>query len=364
MFGLFEEKYFLGIDLGSFSIKAVEIKVEKGVAILMNFGIADIREEVVSGSAHMVSYEMKRQQYLVALLQKMQVHTKKAHVSIPGSSGLVAVVEFPKMKESELSEAVKFEAHKYVPADMDEVVLSWDVLQAGKESLQKSEKEKKNESVSLSDRVLLVAALKKDVDRSAGMIQRVGYSVSSMELEVFSLARALIGRGTSGTHLIVDIGFRVCNLILVHHGDVFVTRMVDVGGGDITKTIADGMNISFDRAEALKKQRDFFYQNEVPLSFPTIDILLNEIMRVQASFAEQIPGTHIESIILSGGGAMLPGLAKYFSQKTGIEVTKGDPWKQVQYNGGRIPSDSVEELGNTLAIALGLALRGVTISEA
>lgn len=357
MFGLFEKKYFLGIDLGMFSIKVVEVVMEGGKARLVNFGMADIHEDDGAGDKNTSSHEVRRQQYLKALLQKMQVHTKTASVSIPGSSGLIAVVDFPKMSAKELGEAVQFEAHKYVPINLDEVVLSWDVLRAPQKSGEGDVAEV-NKNTSTVEKVLLVAALKKDVEKAANLVQQSGCRIGAMELEVFSLARALVDRNP-GTHLVIDIGFRVTNLVLVHGGDVFANRTVDVGGGDITKTIADGMNISFDRAEALKKQRDFFHQNEIPLTFPAVEVIFSETRRVIASFQEQNPGSLIDSIIFSGGSSGLPGLKEHFSEQMKVPAVQGDPWRRVQYDNAKMSSSGRDELGGALAIAFGLVLRDI-----
>lgn len=349
MFGLFKQKYFLGVDFGLTSIKVVELKIEGGVAMLVNFGVADVREEdLSSGSAERVTQDFRRTQYLAALLEKMQTHTREAFVSIPGSSGLIAVVEFPKMNPEELADAVGFEAHKYVPIDINEVTLSWDILRPLK---------KEGTQEHPMEMVLLVAALKKDVEKTATAIQRVGYTVGAMELETFSLARSLVD-GESGTHLIIDIGFRVSNLVLVSSGEVRMNRTVDVGGNDITKTIMDGMNISFDRAEALKKERDFFHQNEIPLTFPTVETLMSEVRRIITAFEQQKGSQKIDSLVLSGGTSALPGFAAYCQEQLNVPAVMGDPWKRVQYDREKLSESAMQDMRGLLTIALGLALRG------
>lgn len=358
MFGFFEKKYFLGIDFGTFSIKAVEIVVEKGKARLVNFGIADIYEDETSGSSAGVSYEERRLRYLLALLKRMQPHTKNVNVAIPGSSGLIAIVELPKMSGKELAEAIQFEAHRYVPIDMNEVVLSWDKVK----NARKGKEEGDAKGIKQREKVILVAALKKEVRSIAETIQKSGCSVETLELEVFSLARALVGNDP-GTYLIIDMGFHVSNLVLVHEGEVHINRTVDVGGNDVTKTIADGMNISFDRAEEMKKQKNFFHQTEIPLTFPSVDVVLDEARRVLAQFSRQNPNEQVDAVIFSGGSSHLLGLDGYFSEQIGMTLVKGDPWKRIVCSEDQIASPMREALGGSLTIALGLALQGVEIAE-
>lgn len=352
MFGLFKQKYFLGIDFGMFSIKIVELKITKDEVFLVNFGIADVREDSAGGASNAVSHEMLRIQYLEALVRQMRPHTQEAFVSLPGSSGLISILEIPKMSQKELAEAIQFEAHKYVPVDINDVAISWDIIRPLGEG---------ERSSTTMQKVLLVAALKKDVDRTASSIEKAGMTVSAMELEIFALARSLT-TGRTGAHLIIDVGFRVTNLVIVGGGDVRMNRNVDVGGNDVTRTIMEGMNIVFDRAEALKKERDFFHQNEIPLSFPSIEIILAEAKRMISAFDRQESSpVPIDSVILSGGTAQLPGFAVYCQETLGIPVEMGDPWKHLRYDTNKLTESGKRELGGSLSIALGLALRGKTI---
>lgn len=350
MFTFFEKKHILGVDLGTSSIKVVELKVEKDGIRLVNFGIANV-EESTSFEGEAVSRETKRLQYLSALLERIQPHTKEINVSISGSSGLISVIELPKMRQEELAEAVQFEAHKYVPIDLNDVAISWDVLGEGV----KSETPQKSEPL---QEILLVAALKKDIQKTVTTVERTGFSIGAMELEIFSLARSLVG-DTPGTHLIIDIGYHSSNLVLVSDGNVYASRGVDVGGGDITKTIMDGMNIAYDRAESLKKERDFFHQNEIPLSFLAIENVLNEARRIRSVFEQRRSGNTIDSLILSGGSSLFPGLEQYCSEQLGIPANIGDPWKRVRYDEKQIASEARREAGAFLAVAIGLALHSL-----
>lgn len=354
MFGFFEKKYFVGVDFGTFSIKVVEVMVEDGKAQLVNFGIADIYEgsELTDTS----SYRDRQIQYFVALLRRMKTHTKEVNVAIPGSGGLVAIMEFPKMDRGELVEAIRFEAHRYVPVDMNEVVLSWDMLKNSR----KAEDGKDIQDATETERVILVAALKKDVNQITEVIKKANCSVETLELEVFSLARALVGEDP-GTHLIIDIGFHVTNLVLVREGEVHMNRTVDVGGIDVTKSIADGMNISFERAEEMKKQKNFFNQTEILLTFPSVDIVLGEIQRMTSLFFRQNPNARISSLVLSGGSSYLLGLKEYFSERLKMTVSRGDPWKRIRYNKDQISESTKEALNGSLTVALGLALRGIEV---
>lgn len=342
---MFEQKYFLGVDLGVTSIKAVELKMDKDRIELVNFGIAEIEGEF--GEEDVVSYEKKRVQYLAALLRRMGLHTKEMNVSVPGLSGLVSVLELPKMGQRELSEAIQFEARKCIPVDLDKVAISWDLLKQKKEEIPSKRESMLN--------ILLVAAFKKDIQKISEIVTNVEFSVGTMELEVFSLARSLAG-SLPGTHIIVDIGHHSSNVVLVKEGEVWVSRGVDLGGGDITKTIMEGMNIAHDRAESLKKERDFFHQNEVSLSFFSVETILNEVRRIQVAFEKRSSENKIDSVLLSGGSALLPGMEKYCSDRLGIPVEVGDPWRDVFCDKAQLTPQIKRETSPFFSVAIGLAL--------
>lgn len=364
MFGLFKEKYFLGIDFGTTSVKAVELRSSKNGLELVNFGVADIGDGEQEENGQGTREDM-RGQYFSALLERMRVHTKEVYVSVPGSSGLVFVVDVPRMGKMELAEAIRFEAHKYIPVDLEEVSINWDVLKSVEHNKTETRDtpaadrtESKTGDKTEMQEVLLAAAFKKDIQRSISTVEKSGCSVGAMELEIFSLARALVGQ-KPGTHLIVDMGFHSSNLVLVNEGNVYASRGVDVGGGDITKTIADGMNIGCDRAEALKKDRDFFHQKEIPLSFLSLESVINEVRRMQASFEKKKPGKKIDSILLSGGTALLPGLDTYFTEQLKISTSIGDPWSNVRYDERNMNAQTRKETGVFLSVAIGIALRSL-----
>lgn len=354
MFSLFRKNYAVGVDIGTSSIKVVELSLEGNKAHLINYGTVALdfggaSKETQGG----LSFESRRSVYFSALLKKIGIKNPEAiYVSMPGFSGLVSLVEFPEMKEQDLAQAVQFEARKYVPVDMSEVALSWDIVKRDHGA-----KEKSVENTSRKIEVLMVAALRKDVAQVERLFVGTPYKLKAIELETFSLARSLIEDETK-TYLIIDIGFKVCNFVLVQKGIVRANRNIDVGGNEITSTIADSMSIAPDRAEQLKKSgKDFFHANELSVFFPSLDFAVNEAQRVLSAFREKKPDAKVDQVILSGGSSGLRGIDRFFAQKLQIETVLGDPWKRVSY--GTALSPFVKEMNGAFSVAIGLALRGI-----
>lgn len=350
MFG-FNKPTFLGIDFGTSSLKAVELFVDEGKVHLKNYAEIDLATIERGMDDTQGSYDARVTTYLRALLGRLRPTTKEMYVAMPAFIGLVALVEFPKMSEKELQDAIQFEAHKYIPSPLEEVALSWEIVgetaapTAGSQSLGPSRVE-----------VLLVAALNKEVERYESYVKAVEYEMRLLELETFSLVRSVVN-SDPGVFLVADIGSRATNLVLVQNGLVKVSRNLDVGGRDITRTLKEGLNIAEDRAEALKKSgKDYLNAPEVKLIFPALEVIGAEMERIVAMHQAKHPEQPIDGIILSGGTAGLTGLTKYYNALLNLPVTVGNPWERVVY-----PSElqeSIDRMGTSFSVALGLALQG------
>lgn len=348
MFGL-NKPTFLGIDFGTSSIKAVELRVEEEKVYLNNYAEINLTTIERGGDDSQGGYDARVTTYLRALLERLQPKAKQVYVAMPAFIGLVALAEFPRMSEKELQEAIQFEAHKYIPSPLEEVALSWEIVGETPGSGVAGENPGKVE-------VLLVAALNKEVERYESYISSVGYDMQLLELETFSMVRSVVD-GDTGVFLVADIGSRATNLVLVENGLVKVSRNLDVGGRDITRTLMEGLGISEDRAEALKKSsKDYLNAPDNRLIFPALETILSEMQRIIGMHQIRHPDRSIDGIILSGGTAGLTGLATYCNRLLNLPVTVGDPWEQVMYTSE--VSGAVKRMGTSFAVALGLALQG------
>ncbi len=351
MFG-FNKPTFLGIDFGTSSIKAVELSVEGEKILLRNYAEINLSTIERGENDTQGNYDARVTAYLRALLDRLQPKTKEVYVAMPAFIGLVALVEFPKMSEKELQEAIQFEAHKYIPSPLEEVALSWEIV--GETIVTPSDAEAPAKS---RIEVLLVAALNKEVERYESYVRSVEFDMQLLELETFSLVRSVVD-GDPGVFLVVDIGSRATNLVLVENGLVKVSRNLDVGGRDVTRTLIEGLNIAEDRAEALKKStKDYLNVSGGPqLIFPALETIGSEIERVITMHRSKHPDRPVSGIILSGGTAGLTGLTTYYQTRCNLPVTVGNPWMRVAY-----PTEleeAIGRMGTSFSVALGLALQG------
>ena len=345
-----KSEYSLGVDFGTQSIKVIELKKVKGKPYLSNYAWVNVTNVSEVPESYDSDYAKRLSSALQELFEQMKPHVKKATVSIPSFNGLIMVVNFPRMSEKEVADAIKFESRKYIPASLDEVNVSWEILDK-----EKTENSKDN-STKDSMRVLLAAAPKSEVQYYDNLFKDTDVSIETLELESFSLARAVIGN-TKGRFLLVDIGAKTTNIVLVEDGIVFVSRSVDIGGVDMTNAIMQSMNISREKAIAIKESGENFFSGAATVGFPSLDYVANEIKRVLSAQKND----KIESLVLCGGGAKLVGLSEYLEKLTGLTVTFCNPLSHIVYdpnNSGRI-----EELGEMFAVSIGLALRNFEDKE-
>lgn len=347
------QKTYLGVDFGTSSIKIVELGAENKEPILLNYGEISLSVLEAMRSSDQGNYDAQITIFLRALLDRMQSKTKEVYVAMPAFIGLIALVEFPQMSESELKDAIQFEAHKYIPSPLEEVALSWEVVGEHEEVTQDNS-EKKLKKLE----VLLVAALNKEVERYESYVQAVGYDMQLLELETFSMVRSTVQDGNEA-YLVIDIGSRATNFVLVENRLAKMSRNLDVGGQDITRTLMESLSISYDRAESLKKSdKDFLNSRESRMTFLSLEMIAGEIERMlQARQAKNPDAKKIHAIILSGGTAGMKGITEYFSGLLHIPVEVANPWRGIRFDQSLQPA--IARMGTSYSVALGLALRGV-----
>lgn len=352
MFGI-KKPYFLGVDFGTSYIKAVELTLRKGLPELVNYGYIEMSfTEGKNALFPAQSPEKAIHDHLGALLKILKPMATTVNMALPGFSGLITLIELPAMESKELEQAIQFEAHKYIPAPLEDVAFSWEVISQGKRGAGTPEVPEKK-----TMEVLLVAALKKEVSKYERYIAGMNLPVDLLELEVFSLVRAVVGDRV-GSALIVDIGSRATNLVLVRDGELRLNRSLNTGGNEITSTLSEGLGISWERAEELKRgMKDFLTKPESSLIFSALDLIAGEITRIFKMYSSKEKANTIDEIILSGGTAKMQGLSAYFTNLFHVPVSIADPWQGIQSDDMIRPA--IAKLGPSFAIAVGLALGGV-----
>lgn len=355
---------YVGVDLGSGGIKLVELQNEKGRGRLVTYGFTDRAPD--EQPLNLVDAEKPTADLLKSVAEKAKVTTKKAVTGLPISAVFSAVVAVPKGNDKEMTEAVQWQAKKLIPVPLEEMVLDFKVI--GQAAAVPGKKSDDPATLAAAPGttvpVLITGASKSMVQKYVAVFRQAGLDLVSLETEAFALIRSLVGKDKAPT-MIVDMGSVRTNIVIVENAVPYVTRSLDLGGVNLTKAMSTALSVDMQRAEELKCEAKnaaiAFPEQGVPKIFePTLIPMVTELkysMNLYSGQGDDAPQKTIEKVILTGGAAMLPGLAQYFSAQLGVRVYAGDPWARVV-----IPDDLrtvLEEIGSRFAVPIGLAMRDI-----
>jgi len=349
----------LGIDIGTASIKVVQLKKEEERFKLETYGqISTIgyleRLNDTFQSTSLKTLEVVAREMLRILLEKSETTVKTAIMSVPVFSSFVSIIEMPFMGEKELARAIQFEARRYVPIPLPEVILDWRVIEIGIIKNDFSPRPFKGK------RILLIAVPIEVVNKYLRIADDLGLSVVALELESFSVARSLMSNDKSSA-CILDVGARASSFTIVDKGIVQMSHSLDIGGGEMTRTLATGLGIASERAEEFKMTYGFNHEAEKQnrtevkelLNVP-ISRIVDEIERMINSYQFKT-GRKVEKIILNGGSSRLRGLVGYIGEKVGIQTVAANPWSNVIYP--TVLQNTLNEIGPEFSVAVGAAMR-------
>lgn len=348
MFGFGNKNTFLGIDIGTSSIKILEIKIKDKRPVLSNYAWMKVGGS--EGDVMTASLDGTLPGYLKKLIKEANFASKASFVSIPSFNGLISLIEFPEMEEKDIAQAIRFEAHKYIPTPLEDISFSWE--RVGKKA---GNKEASGGVQGGTIQLLLAAAPKNKIKKYESLAKQAGLDLRGIEIESFSLTRSLVGQD-KGKFIIADIGSRVCNIILLEEGIIKVNRNMDAGGRDITKAISKSMGIEEARAEQIKTSGKNFFENGSGMFFPVLDLIAGEIKRVLAAYYKNENNPKADAVILSGGTAKFPGIEKYFSDSLGIKTIIGNPLSRIDYDKKLEPI--IGQINTQFSVCAGLALKG------
>ncbi|MBU1131103.1 pilus assembly protein PilM [Patescibacteria group bacterium] len=382
---------YLGVDIGTASIKIVELKEEGGLPRLVTYGYIDIESDIIRSNTPQTRQKVINS--LKKVIESSQVTTDKTIAALPTFSVFNSIITLPQMSRKDLASAIKWEAKKYIPLPLEEMILDWKIIEREQGSLAANQpasepgpkkkfflpsfKKKKfdepeqepwdeeqptiGQEAEQNIKILVTAAPKNLINRYLTIFKAVDLKLLSLETEAFALARSLIGHDQS-TIMIADVGSITTDICIIENRIPILNRSIDVGGLTITKAIADSLNINLDRAEQFKRDFGVKANNEANQKgiLKTITASLSPIINETRYVLDLYQGQEnrrVEKIVLAGGSAFLPNLAPYFTELFNKPTIIGNPWDRVIYPKELEPI--LNEIGPRLTVAIGLAMREI-----
>ena len=344
-----KSKSVIGVDIGSSSLKVVQLRRENGIAVLETYGelaLGPYAGVEVGQATNMPAAKIA--ETLNDLLREANVTTKDAGLSIPFSRSLLTLVELPRREDPEEQKTViELEARKYIPVPVSEVQLDWFIIP--KQIPEGGSADRKVE-------VLLVAVHNDELALLEGVVQASELQASFYEIEIFSTIRSVVDEPVKPV-LVVDIGASATKVYVVEHGVVALSHNIPRGGQDVTRAIATSTGVPIGQAEVLKKKFGFA-KEEGTYDARAIELVFSRIFEETKRALNQYENTKnkkVETLVLTGGGGVTRELSTYAKTFFPLDVKIADPFGKTQSPAFMKPV--LEAIGPEFAVAVGLALR-------
>ncbi len=342
-------KSVVGIDIGSSSIKVVELQEKKGVITLATYGEVQLGPYVGKSVGESVVLDANKEQAaLVDVIRESAVKTRNAVFATPLSASFVTNVTLEADADADLSSMVRVEARKVIPASLSEVTLDWAEVEVTKDEQLTNEKNTRN--------VLIAAIQNSALERFKVLMQFVGLKQPPTEIECFSVIRGLFNNEENDI-AIIDIGAVSAKLYIVRKGLLMRMYRIRAGGAIATKQISEVLNVTFEEAEALKFTAD---KNSPDFSDlkrahnSSYDRAFREFNQVLREY-ESKTGIKLTSVYLTGGGALFPGTDAHLKEFLNRSITIANPFSKIAYPA--FMDDTMKAISPSFSVALGAAIR-------
>jgi len=324
-------KKTIGIDIGSHSLKLIELEEQKGRIKLTKCAIKPLSKEGIE-------LDFKK------LISSAKPSHRSVNISLSGPSVVVRYIEMPPMKKDELRSAIKFEAEKYIPFKIDESIVDCAIL---------------DKASSGPQRVLLAATKKTDVGNLMGLLKKVGLDINIIDVDSFALMNAFhrlkTGIKEDSTYALLNIGAKFSNMNIAANKNAYFTRDLLWGGKDITKRIQDAMNISEEEAEALKHSPGDKRQEVVDVITPVLERFSSQI-RLSFDYYESQSGKGVDKLYISGGSSYLFNMVDFLQDSLAVDILMWDPFQDISIADGARDKE-IDAVPALFAVSMGLALR-------
>jgi type IV pilus assembly protein PilM len=354
LFSSFGSRSMVGLDIGSSTVKAVELSSKgKGkVFELAHVGVARLAPEAIVQGAFLNSSAIV--DAIREAVDTAKIKSKNAAAAVCGHSVIVKKVSLPAMTREELDEQIRWEAEQYIPFDVNEVNLDFQILETSDGEGQMD--------------VLLVAAKKDLIDDYVQVISEAGLTPAVIDVAAFAVENAFQANYEASPDevvALVNIGAQVVNINILMDGTPVFTRDITTAGNHYTEEIQKTLSISFEEAERIKlggkKSEDSqeVVPQEVEKAMQSVtETVIGEISRSLDFFSATSADSRIARVMLSGGGANVAGFQMAFQERTGLDVEIFNPLARMAPN-SKFDPDYLDELAPALGVSVGLALRQV-----
>jgi len=343
-----KRRHLVGLDIGSSFIKVAELKPSKKGTILTKFGMAKVPVgAIVEG--RVVDMEGVANT-IRALFKSQKIKEKNVAISTGGHSVVIKTINTGKVPEKELQMAIYSEAEQYIPYDIDDVNIDFQILGESEFSLDQMN-------------VLLVAVKKDLVAEYIDLITMAGLTAQIIDVDAFALQNiyeSLADSDSEEVTLLVDIGASKTSLNILKGSTSLMMRDNVSGTNQIIEELSAKLDITIEEADKLYQDRGKEQKNAKILEEISKSVANNwcsEICEVVYTFQSSTNENTVEKIVLSGGGGFVEGFSDSLRSELDVDVIPINPFEGLILDKNRFPASFISEVGLQAPIALGLALR-------
>lgn len=346
---LFGKKGIIGLDIGSRHIKVVQLNEVSDGYQLERIGIATLQPElIVDGS---ILDSLRVVEAIKELIANSDIRVKDTVLSVSGHSSVITKrITLPQMTDEELDESIKFEAEQYIPFDIEDVDVDFQILGRRAEEGQMD--------------VLVIAVKKDKINEYVTVVKDAGLHPVIVDVDVFALENVYETNYEiipEENIALVTIGASTINMNILKDGVSVFTRDSSIGGNVLTEALQKEFTISYDNAEKLKRGEavEGISQEDVSsVLISTSEEIIAEISRSFDYFRSTTSNEDVNEVIFSGGGALVKDFAPLLSERLGVGVQLIEPFRNIDIP-DKFDKGYLKKIESIVTIAVGLALRRV-----
>jgi type IV pilus assembly protein PilM len=339
----------VGLDIGSSAVKAVELKGSARARRVAAFGVEPVPPDSIVDGAIIDGAAVA--DVIRHAFERAGSKTREVAASLSGNAVIVKKINLPQMTDAELAESIRWEAEQYIPFDVQDVNLDYQVLEPGKEVDMRRTMD-----------VLLVAAKKEKIADYTGVIAQAGRLAVVVDVDAFALQNAFEANydlQPDVTTVLMNVGASTININIVMGSASLFTRDISAGGNAYTEALQREFNLTFEQAEQAKRGGDAANVGPAEIRSVVRAVTENVLLEIQKTFdfyRATAPSDRLDRIMLSGGGSRVDGFADALQDRFGVPVEPLNPFRRIAFDGARFGVHA-EEIAPTSVVAVGLALR-------
>lgn len=335
---------FFGLDIGTTAVRLVELKGTTSPRQLAKYAYVPLDPKLAASDSK--ADQDKLAQIIAQLVAQARLDTKNVAVGVPSSRVFTTVADVERLSNDELAKSIRLQADSLIPTPLAESKIDWALL--GDSPADKTKQE-----------ILLSSVPNSYVEARLDMLESIGLNVIAFEPDNLAIARALVAPDAQGSQLVIDIGRKTTDLVILLGGMPRLTRSIPTGTEAIIRAATQNLNIDEKQAEqfvmkfGLSKEK---LEGQILQAVgSTVDILVGEIEKSIKFFLTRYSAEKIERMIVTGGASVIPEFPLYLANKFGLDVEIGNAWRNISFSRDR--QNELLALSNQFSVAVGLAER-------